>query len=71
MSIPIAQLSASLASFVEQGSIPKLILINGNELLLIEETLDELRKSLKPIGFDVNTLEGISDHIPLVAKINL
>ena len=57
MSIPIAQLSASLSSFGEANSgktgvIPKLILINGNELLLIEEALDELRKSLKPIGFD-------------------
>ncbi len=29
-----------------------MILINGNELLLIEEALDELRKSLKPMGFD-------------------
>jgi hypothetical protein len=29
------------------------------------------KDNIKPIGFDVKTLEGISDHIPLVAKINL
>ena len=28
------------------------------------------KDNIKPIGFDANTLEGISDHIPLVAKIN-
>ena len=28
------------------------------------------KDNIKPSGFDANTLEGISDHIPLVAKIN-
>ena len=28
------------------------------------------KDNIKPVGFDVDTLEGVSDHIPLVAKIN-
>ncbi len=53
MSIPVAQLSGALGKFATaQATNPRLILINGNELLLIEEALDELRKTLKPWGFD-------------------
>ncbi len=52
MSIPVAQLSNQLAKLGSSDASPRLILINGNELLLIEEALDELRQSLKSMGFD-------------------
>lgn len=42
------------------------------ESIMLHKTPINMDKdNIKPIGFDVNTLEGISDHIPLVAKINL
>lgn len=50
MRFAISELSQRLAS-LESQSIPRIILLNGNELLLIEEALDELRTALKNLGF--------------------
>lgn len=43
-----------LAKRLESGGLanaPKIVLINGNEPLLLEETLDQLRRALKALGF--------------------
>lgn len=50
MRLAAEELSASLS---KQGpdSLPKIILINGNEPLLVEEALDQVRLVLKPFGF--------------------
>jgi len=36
---------------LESGKIPPIILVNGNEPLLIEEMLDQAREALKKVGF--------------------
>ena len=50
MRIAIEEIGNSLAN---QGAdnLPKIILLNGNEPLFIEEALDEVRKTLKSFGF--------------------
>ena len=50
MRIPIEQLVSRLKASV--GALPKVILINGNEPLLIEETLDQVRDIFKNAGFN-------------------
>lgn len=50
MRVAIEDLAAKLSGIaVEQ--LPKIILINGNEPLIIEETLDQIRQQLKVFGF--------------------
>ena len=50
MRVAIEELVGKLRSqSVEQ--LPKIILINGNEPLIIEETLDQIRRQLKDFGF--------------------
>lgn len=50
MRVAIDQLASKLTSCV--GDLPKIILINGNEPLLIEEALDQARQVFKQAGFD-------------------
>ena len=49
MRVPIEQLVSRLKSSV--GALPKVVLINGNEPLLIEEALDQARDVFKQAGF--------------------
>lgn len=53
MRIAIEELANGLSRLCKEGgqNLPKIILINGNEPLLIEEGLDQIREILKPIGF--------------------
>ena len=51
MSIPIAQLNGQVSAQLAGQTLPSIILINGNELLLVEEALDELRAQLKQHGY--------------------
>ena len=50
MRIAVEELGNSL---LNQGAdhLPKIILLNGNEPLLIEEALDDVRSTLKSFGF--------------------
>ena len=50
MRLAVEELAARLRT---QGSeqLPPIILINGNEPLLIEEALDEAREVLRQLGF--------------------
>lgn len=50
MRIPIEQLVGRLKSSAD--ALPKVILINGNEPLLIEEALDQVRDFFKNVGFN-------------------
>lgn len=50
MRIPLEQLPNRLKA--NKDGIPKVILINGNEPLLIEEALDQVRQIFKSHGFD-------------------
>ncbi|MFT5572217.1 MAG: DNA polymerase-3 subunit delta [Cryomorphaceae bacterium] len=50
MRVSIDDLAASLNS--NSAALPKILLINGNEPLLIEEALDQARQVLKQCGFD-------------------
>ncbi len=50
MRIPIEQLVNRLKANVD--ALPKVILINGNEPLLIEEALDQVRDFFKNVGFN-------------------
>lgn len=56
MKVSVEQLAASLTSAAGANngdhSLPKVILLNGNEPLLIEEGLDEAREALKQVGFN-------------------
>lgn len=78
--------SDSLASKLESASaaqLPKVILVNGNEPLLIEEILDDVRRSLKSIGFterikyqleagfDWNAITGLGVEMSLFAQHRL
>lgn len=49
MGVPIDELAARLAA--DNATLPKIILINGNEPLLIEEALDAARSALRGLGF--------------------
>lgn len=53
MRIAIDELANSLNRLCQEGGhkLPKIILINGNEPLLIEEALTQIREVLKPLGF--------------------
>jgi len=48
--VPIEQLGSRLNGSLQ--ALPKVVLINGNEALLIEEALDEARAIFKQAGFD-------------------
>jgi len=50
MRVPIEQLTSRLNDSLE--TLPKVILINGNEALLIEEALDQAREVFKNAGFN-------------------
>lgn len=50
MRVPIEQLASRLNS--SKQALPKVVLINGNEPLLIEEALDEAREVFKSAGFN-------------------
>ena len=50
MRIAVEELARRLQSGGLEN-LPKIVLINGNEPLLLEETLDQLRQSLKALGF--------------------
>ena len=50
MKIPLDQLASRLSSSAD--NLPKVVLINGSEPLLVEEALDEVRKVFKKAGFD-------------------
>jgi len=49
MRVAIEELANSVVS--SEANLPKVILINGNEPLIIEEALDQLRETLKSFGF--------------------
>ena len=51
MRVAVEELANRLAA---QGveNLPKIILINGNEPLFVEEALDQVRCTLKPMGFE-------------------
>ena len=49
MRVSTDELAARLSS--NQSSLPGLLLLNGNEALLIEEALDQARQVLKTLGF--------------------
>ena len=49
MRVSTDELAARLSS--NQSSLPALLLLNGNEALLIEEALDQARQVLKTLGF--------------------
>jgi len=48
--VPLEQLVSRLSASTDK--LPKVVLINGNEPLLIEEALDSVREVFKRIGFD-------------------
>ena len=50
MRVPLEQLVSKLKN--NTAALPKIILINGNEPLLIEEALDDIRQIFKAQGFD-------------------
>ena len=50
MKVPLEQLVSRLSASADK--LPKVVLINGNEPLLIEEALDSVREVFKRIGFD-------------------
>ncbi|NND81159.1 MAG: DNA polymerase III subunit delta [Gammaproteobacteria bacterium] len=50
MKVELQELSRKLQASGAQN-LPKIILINGNEALLIEEALDQLRSALQSMGF--------------------
>ena len=50
MRVPIEQLVSRLKASVD--TLPNVILINGNEPLIIEEALDQVREVFKAAGFD-------------------
>ena len=52
MRIALDDLADRLQSSITSDQIPKLILVNGNEPLLIEEALDRVRAVLKASGYD-------------------
>ncbi len=52
MRIALEELANRLKSGIASGQTPKLILVNGNEPLLIEEALDDVRVVLKANGYD-------------------
>lgn len=50
MHVTVDELSNKLSA-VGVDRLPPIILLNGNELLLVEEALDQLRETLKSMGF--------------------
>lgn len=52
MRVALEELATRLQASIASSQVPKIILINGNEPLLIEEALDEVRQTLKTGGFD-------------------
>ncbi len=78
MRVALEELANRLAN--SASDIPKVLLINGNEPLLIEEALDQVRESLKALGFserikyqleagfDWNNLTGVGQAMSLFAE---
>jgi len=52
MRLALEELASRLQASVASDQAPRIILVNGNEPLLIEEALDEVRLVLKAAGFD-------------------
>ena len=52
MRVALEELAGRLKSSIASGQTPKLVLVNGNEPLLIEEALDDVRAVLKANGYD-------------------
>jgi len=50
MRVPLEQLASRLKGSID--ALPKVVLINGNEPLLVEEALDQVRGVFKQAGFD-------------------
>ena len=78
MRVALEELAARLKSSGDK--LPKIILLNGNEPLLIEEALDQARHTLKELGFserlkyqqeagfDWNNLTGVGQAMSLFAE---
>jgi DNA polymerase-3 subunit delta len=78
MRVAIDELAAQVKS--AESSLPRLILLNGNEPLLVEEALDAARSALKSLGFserlkyqleagfDWNKLTGAGQAMSLFAE---
>jgi len=78
MRVSIEELAASLKNSTQ--NLPKIVLINGNEPLLIEEGLDQARQVLKQAGFnerikyqleagfDWNNLTGVGQAMSLFSE---
>ena len=52
MRVALQDLAARLKAGAASGQIPKIILLNGNEPLFIEEALDDVRAVLNEHGYD-------------------
>jgi len=82
MKVAIEDLARRLAA-CEAGTLPKIIVINGSEPLLVEEALDETRKAVKEhgfaerikyqveTGFDWSSLTGVGQAMSLFAEKRL
>jgi len=78
MRVGLEELANRIAS--SASSLPKVVLINGNEPLLIEEALDKVREALKGLGFterikyqleagfDWSNLTGVGQAMSLFAE---
>jgi len=78
MRVALEELAARLKS--SGNNLPKIVLLNGNEPLLVEEALDDARQVLKEIGFserlkyqletgfDWNNLTGVGQAMSLFAE---
>ena len=82
MKVAIEEFSNRLSSCAKD-SLPKIVLINGNEPLLVEEALDSARKILREAGFaervkyqvetgfDWSSLTGVGQAMSLFAESRL
>lgn len=82
MRVAIAELAIKLSGLSAE-QLPKVILINGNEPLIIEEALDQVRQHLKSIGFierlkyqmesgfDWSSITGIGQEMSLFSERRL
>ena len=78
MRVPLEDLAARLRA--SGANLPKVILLNGNEPLLVEEALDAARKALREhgfterlkyqleTGFDWNAITGVGQAMSLFAE---
>ena len=80
MRVALEELAGQLKSSIAKAHTPKIILVNGNEPLLIEESLDEVRAVLKAggyaerlkyqfeAGFDWSQLSGSGQSMSLFSE---